>query len=91
MSNASGDRSLPELVVNFPDYTPEPRPDFPENVRNSNPFDLVAVGNKLYVANGGQNLIHQVDISTGAFSKLCEFPAHSKIRCLFNPNDLSTA
>lgn len=45
-----------------------------ETCANSNPFDLVAVANKLYVANGGQNAVYEVDIATGSFSVLASFP-----------------
>ncbi|MDQ3254339.1 MAG: ScyD/ScyE family protein [Acidobacteriota bacterium] len=74
LSNGGGDKITIELVANFPDFTPNPLPFFPPNVRVSNPFDLVAVGNQLYVTDGGMNLIWQVDISTGAFSTLATFP-----------------
>ncbi len=62
------------LIANFPNYTPDPRPDFPANVRNSNPFALVAVGNQLYVTDGGQNTLRQVDLTSGMFSTLATFP-----------------
>jgi hypothetical protein len=88
LSNGSGEQIVIELVANFPDYSAEPRPDFPENVRNSNPFDLVAVGSRLYLANGGQNRIFQVELATGAFSVLTSFPPIPNP--LFNPNDPST-
>ena len=63
-----------ELVVNFlPDFTPKPLPTFQANVGGSNPFDLVVVGDQLYVTDGGQNTLRQVDIPTGAFSTLATF------------------
>ena len=61
-----------ELIANFPNYTPNPPP--PANVRGSNPFDLVAVGNHLYVTDGGQNTVRKVNIQSGAFSTLVTFP-----------------
>ena len=70
--SAGGDKITVELVANFPDFTPNPPP--PANVRGSNPFDLVAVGNQLYVTDGGQNLVHRVNINSGAFSTLVVFP-----------------
>ncbi len=64
-----------ELVVNIlPDFILNPLPTVPANVRFSNPFDLVAVGDQLYVTDGARNLVWRVDIPTGAFSALAEFP-----------------
>jgi hypothetical protein len=42
-SNGGGDRITVELIANFPDFFPEPSPAVPNNVRGSNPFDLVLV------------------------------------------------
>jgi hypothetical protein len=46
----------------------------PLNVRGVNPFDLVVVGDQIYVTDGGQNSVWQVDSETGAFSTLATFP-----------------
>ncbi|MDQ3683973.1 MAG: ScyD/ScyE family protein [Acidobacteriota bacterium] len=73
LANGGGDKITIELVANFPDFTPNPLPFFAGNVRGSNPFDLVAVGNQLYVTDGGQNVVWQVDINSGAFSVLTVF------------------
>ena len=83
LSHGGGNRIVIELVANFPNFTPNPLPFFPDNVRGSNPFDLVAVGDQLYVTDGGQNLVRQVDIQTGASSALATFP--SIPNPLFNP------
>lgn len=42
-SNGRGDRISLELVANFPNVLPEPSLAVPNNVRGSNPFDLVFV------------------------------------------------
>ena len=73
LSNGGGDKITIELIANFPDFTPNPLPFFAGNVRGSNPFDLVGVGNHLYVTDGGQNAVWQVDINSGAFSVLTVF------------------
>jgi hypothetical protein len=73
LSNGRGDRIDIELVANFADYTPEPLPTYPINVRGSNPFDLVVVDNELYVTDGGQNSVSRVDINSGAISVLATF------------------
>jgi hypothetical protein len=83
LENGSGDRIDIELVANFPDYIPNPLPTVPNNVRASNPFDLVAVDDTLYVTDGGRNLVWQVDLTSGAFSPLAEFAPIPNP--LFNP------
>jgi hypothetical protein len=40
-SNGGADRITVELIANFPDFFPEPSLAVPNNVRGSNPFDLV--------------------------------------------------
>lgn len=74
LTNAAGQRLSIALVVNFPDYSPDPRPDFAGNVRNSNPFGLIAAGERLYVTDGGQNALRRVDLTNGSFSTLVDFP-----------------
>ena len=72
LSNGGGDRVTVELVANFPDNTPDVTT--PTGFRGSNPYDLIAVGDQLYVTDGGRNLVWQVDIKSGAFSVLTTFP-----------------
>ena len=52
-------------------------------VQGSNPFDLVVGGDQIYVTDGGQNSVWQVDIATGTFSTLATFPKVANP--LFNP------
>jgi hypothetical protein len=61
------------LIAKLPDFTPKPLATFPGNVDLSNPFALVAVRSQLYVTDGGQNAVWQVDVPTGQFWKLAEF------------------
>ena len=72
LSTDGRDHVTVELVADFPNLIPDPT--FPSGFRGSNPFDLVAVGNRLYVTDGGQNLVWRADIPTGAFSTLAAFP-----------------
>jgi hypothetical protein len=72
LSDGRGQMTI-EMVANFTDYTPKPLPTFAGNVALSNPYDLVAIGDQLYVTDGGQNLVWQVDIPTGAVSTLATF------------------
>ena len=74
LSNGGGDTVDIEMVANFPDYVSDPLPGFPAIVRGSNPFGLVVVADRLYVTDGGPNLVWQVDIPTGSFSPLASFP-----------------
>lgn len=71
--NPSGQRVIVSVLANFRDFAPEPRPGFPNNVRNSNPFGLALHKNTLYVVNAGLNLVHEVDISTGEHRVLSRF------------------
>ena len=74
LSNGAGDRATIEVVANFPDSTPAPLAGLPDNRRGANPFDLVALGDDLFVTDGGQNAIWRVDLATGAFEVLTTFP-----------------
>ena len=73
LSNGGGDRITIEVVVDFPDYESEPLPTLPDNVRNSNPFDVIAVNGNLYVTNGGLNRLVKVDLTSGAYAELARF------------------
>ena len=73
LSNDAGEKLTVEMVANFPNFTPNPLPTFPANVRGSNPFDLVAVEDQLYVTDGGQNQVRQIDVPTGTFTTLAAF------------------
>lgn len=73
LSNGAGDKIKIELIVNFPNFVDNPNLP-PPFVIHSNPFDLVVVGNELFVTDGGLNLVYEVDIPTGAFSVLTTFP-----------------
>jgi hypothetical protein len=67
-------RAALRLLANFPDFTPNPRPDLPTNVRASNPFGLVAAGSKLYVADASQNSVRTVNLADGATETFFTFP-----------------
>jgi hypothetical protein len=67
-------RASLRLAANFPDYTPNPRPDVPNNVRPSSPFGLVGAGNNLYVADAAQNQIRSVSLVSGSTGILFTYP-----------------
>lgn len=73
--SASGDsRARIRLIANFPDFTPAPRPDVPNNVRPSNPFGLALNANTIYVADAAQNNIRTIDLSDGSLGILFTYP-----------------
>jgi hypothetical protein len=75
LSNGGGDTIAIDLVTNLPDYELNPPPNPTSTVRvASNPFDLVAIADRLYVTDGGRNLVWQVDVPSGVPSTLVEFP-----------------
>lgn len=74
LSHSAGDRITIRLVANFPNFVPFPLPFFPPNVQLSNPFQLLAVEDELYVTDGGRNLVWHIDLLTDSFSPLVSFP-----------------
>ena len=54
-----------EVLVNFPNFTADSRPNFAENVRASNPFGIAVNGRKLYVVDASQNQVWEVDSDNG--------------------------
>ena len=70
LKNQAGEELVVRLVADFPDFTAEPRPDFPANVRAGNPFGVAALGQTVYVVDASQNLVRRVDANTGETSTL---------------------
>lgn len=63
--DAAGNELTLEVVINFRNYSEEPRPNFAGNVKASNPFGIAVNGRKLYIADASQNRIWEVDSDTG--------------------------
>src|SRR5215211_1492349 len=74
LSSGGGDAITIQMIADFSNFVPFPLPSFPQNIQLSNPFDLVPVGDSLYVTDGGRNRVWQIDVSTGAVSTLVTFP-----------------
>ena len=74
LSNGGGDRITIRLIANFPNFVSFPLPFFAPNIQLSNPFQLLAVEDDLYVTDGGRNLVWDIDLLTGSFSTLASFP-----------------
>ena len=70
LSNSDGDNITVRMVVNFPDFIVLT----PPFIAASNPFQLAAIEDHLYVTDGGRNLVWDVDLETGSFSTLVSFP-----------------
>jgi len=75
LSDGANGKLKIRLVVDFPNYVPNPLPPFAANIQLSNPYGLVAVDDVLYVTDGGRNRVWQVDLLTGSHSTLVTFPA----------------
>src|SRR6185369_6712650 len=74
LTNADGNTITIRMVANLPDYRAEPRPGAPNNVRASHLFGVEVFQKDLYVPDAAFNLIHRVDIATGAESTFATFP-----------------
>ena len=68
--NHAGEELAIELVVDFPDFLP----GTDAGVAHSNPYGITAVADHLYVTDGGENKIWQIDLSSGSFKTLTQFP-----------------
>lgn len=75
LNNSAGEKVTAQLVADFRNFVYEFRPDFPDNVRVSNPFGLAVLGDKLYVADASLNLLREVDINTGDTRLIARFGA----------------
>jgi hypothetical protein len=75
LSSGGADTITIQMIADFPNFISNPLPFFPQNIRLSNPFDLVAVEDTVYVTDGGRNLVWEIDLLTGAVATLVTFPA----------------
>jgi N-acetylneuraminic acid mutarotase len=73
-TNGAGESTTIRLIVDFPDYAPEPRPDFADNVRHSHPYGMVADDTHLYVVDAGFNNVRKVEIASGSEQPFTGFP-----------------
>ena len=72
-ADAKGRKMMIELIADFPDYAPEPRPNFADNVRHSHPYGVVGRGRQLYVVDAGFNSVRKVDVRRGTTETLASF------------------
>lgn len=72
-ADANGRRMLINLIADFPDYAPEPRPNFADNVRHSHPYGVVGRGRHLYIVDAGFNSVRKVNVFSGEFETLASF------------------
>ena len=74
LTNADGLQMTIRLIANFPNYTPNPRPGFPDNQRASNIFGVELFQKDLYVVDAAFNLIYRVGIADGSYEVFVTFP-----------------
>jgi hypothetical protein len=72
-TDANGHRMVMQLIADFPDYAPEPRPNFADNVRHSHPYGVVGRGRHLYIVDAGFNIVRRLDVFSGAYETLTSF------------------
>lgn len=71
--DSDGRKMTIQLVADFPDYAPEPRPTFADNVRHSHPYGIVADDNFLYIVDAGFNKVRKLDRASGTEQTLASF------------------
>jgi hypothetical protein len=72
-SDDKGRRLVIWLIADFPDYAPEPRPNFADNVRHSHPYGVVGRGRSLYIVDAGFNIVRKLDMFSGNEETLASF------------------
>lgn len=73
LTNADGETLTIRLIYDFPDHVPNARPDFPDNVRVSNPFGVAVSGGVLYVNDASHNLVKRIAVASGQADTLTTF------------------
>jgi hypothetical protein len=73
LTDTQGNTLTIELVFDFPNFVAEFRPDFPANVRGSNPFGVAVSGALLYVNDAGLNLVKVVGTTSHTSATLTTF------------------
>jgi len=75
LTNPSGQTATLRVVVDIPDYIPNPRPDVPGNVRVSNPFGLETASScELWLVDAARNSIWRVNWCDNTFGEAFSFP-----------------
>ncbi len=72
-TDAGGQRAVIELVADFADYAPEPRPNFAAHVRHSHPYGVVGHSHFLYIVDAGFNVVRRLDLLSGTADTLASF------------------
>jgi hypothetical protein len=73
LKNSDGERLVADVVINLKNFTFEPRPDFPGNVRASNPYGVAIIKDRLFVVDASQNVLHAVDLVGGDSRTIARF------------------
>jgi hypothetical protein len=72
-ADAQGRKMTIQLVTDFADYAPEPRPNFADNVRHSHPYGIVVRDGFLYIVDAGFNTVRKVNVLNGTEETLASF------------------
>ena len=78
LRNPAGETATLRLVIDIPDYLPNPRPDVPGNVRVSNPFGLeLADSCGLWLVDASRNQLWHVDWCENTYAAAVVFPQYA--------------
>ena len=75
LTNVEGRQVTIRLVANLPNFVVEPRPNLPDNIRESNLFGIELSGDSLYIVDASYNLLYRVAITTGVHETFATFAA----------------
>ena len=73
LTNTEGKQITIRLVANLPNFVVEPRPNLPENIRESNLFGIELSGDSLYIVDASFNLLYRVSVTTGVHETFVTF------------------
>lgn len=77
LTNPSRETATLRLVIDIPNNIPNPRPDFPENVRTSNPFGLEPADScGLWLVDASRNNLLRVDVCANTYAVVAAFPPY---------------
>lgn len=74
LTNARGERPAIRLVVDFPNFLPDPLPTVPTNGDPCNPYSITGSDSQLDIADAGCNMIRRVDVYRGTSRVIATFP-----------------
>ncbi|MEO7852109.1 MAG: ScyD/ScyE family protein [Rubrivivax sp.] len=73
MSNGGHDQITVQRLADLPNFVPRLHPAVANNIQMSNPYQMVALGDQLFVSDGGRNLVWRIDMPSAAADTLAAF------------------